>query len=234
MANPMTIEKDSEFFISIAKSGVHSFLMLGVMKNGNPELLAKVGKSNLIDKDFGTSCAQQFTMFGKAVGTRTEALLVDEGLGDDQDLTISYQAYSINYKQYLECLAMIRDIQKDQLEHYKGRAQPVGEYRKLSYPEKGVRKLRAGIWCYVPKSEDIPSGKITLDLDTVDTFSPESTNKDEQSRQSIIQGAKEIKALNTCRTTARSILNYILGYSPNIPALFAIGLSYKTKLGKES
>ena len=52
----------------------------------------------------------------------------------------------------------------------------------------------------------------------------------ETARHEIIDGANNLHASNTCRTTARSLLNYTLGYSPQVPALYAIGLDYKTKL----
>lgn len=47
------INNKSEFFISIAKAGIHSFIFLGVIVNGQPETLATAGKVNLIDRVFG-------------------------------------------------------------------------------------------------------------------------------------------------------------------------------------
>ncbi|KTC85295.1 hypothetical protein [Legionella cincinnatiensis] len=227
---PITVDKDSEFFITIAKEGIHSFIMLGVMVDDKPQLLARVGKGNLIDPSFGTSCGKQFTMFGKAVGTHTEASLMDEGLSDNENVTsdISYQSYSITYEQYLEFLALTKEIHNEQLEHYKNRELPNVKYRELTYPQKGVHKLRSGINCYLPTQEE--SGKITFEYKSINTFQPQHVNDNQPLHQEIISGAKEIKASNTCRTTARALLNYTLHYPPDVPALFAIGLDYKTKL----
>ncbi|QEY52723.1 hypothetical protein [Legionella longbeachae] len=226
----ITVNKDSEFFMTIAKEGVHSFIMLGVMVKDTPQLLARVGKGNLIDPSFGTSCSKSFTMFGKAVATRTEASLMDEGISDDEDATsdISYQSYSITYEQYLEFLALTKNIHEEQLDHYKEREVPNVAYKELTYPQRGVYKLRAGIKCYIPTQDE--AGKITFQYESIKNFQPPMVNDNQPLQQEIISGAKEIKASNTCRTTARALLNYTLHYSPDVPALFAIGLDYKTKL----
>lgn len=219
----IVVTKKSEFFITIVKNGMHSMLMLGVMVNGKPKLLAKVGKGNVIDKDFEHS----LTLFGKILGSHSDASLMDEG-HDTRDSDISYQAYSITYEHYLEFLAITRDIHQDQREFYKERKVRNVPVKKLTYPERGVFNLREGIKCYIPAEES--SGQITLKHQKVDTFAKASTFNNEQIRQGIIDGAREISASNTCRTTARDILNYTLQYSPHVPALFAIGLDYKTKL----
>lgn len=221
--------KKSEFFITIAKKGIHSFVMLGIWVDGKPEILAKVGKGNVIDKDFGTSCSNKFTLFGKIVGSHSDASLMDEGR-DTSDSDISYQAYSITYEHYLEFLAITRDIHRDQLEYYKKRKVPNVPVKKLTYPERGVFWLRQGIKCYIPEEE--PSGQITLRYQKVDTFDKASTFNNERTRQGIIDGAREINTSNTCRTTACDILNYTLQYSPNVPSLFVTGLDYKIKLIK--
>lgn len=227
----ITVDKDSEFFITIAKEGIHSFIMLGVMVDNKPQLLARVGKGNLIDPSFGTSCGKQFTMFGKAVGSHTEASLMDEGISTkNKDATsdISYQSYSISYEQYLEFLALTKEIHENQLKYYQERELPDVPYKELTYPQRGIHNLRSGIDCYIPTQEE--AGKITFEYKPIKTFEHECANDKQQIREEIISGSKEIKASNTCRTTARALLNYTLHYSPDVPALFAIGLDYKTKL----
>lgn len=224
------VDKESEFFIAIAKKDVHSFIMLGVVVDGKPKLLAKVGKGNIIDKSFGTSCTQQFTLFGKMLRGHSDALLIDEGIGSSNQFpVISYQAYAISFEQYLEFLAITKDIHQDQLELYKDRANPVGEDKKLTYPERAVLKLRKGIYCYLP-DEEISPGKIALTYQEIGAFKKEGIHDDKLIRQDIIDEAKEINTYNTCRTTARSILNYTLHYTANVPALFALGFDYKTIL----
>ena len=172
------------------------------------------------------SCGNQLTMFGKAVGSHTDASLMDEGIKDEGGFSdISYQAYSITYEQYVEFLALARDIQKDQREYYKGRVDPDKEYRNLSFPEKGVRKLKNGINCYIPEPEN--SGQITFNYRGINTFGNENTNDNNKFRQDIIDGTKELKASNTCRTSARSILNYTLHYYQMFLPYLLLGLIIK-------
>ncbi|HHI9467535.1 TPA: hypothetical protein ACU9KK_002566 [Legionella anisa] len=231
MGRPIVLvaNKKSEFFITIAKKGIHSFVMLGVMVDGKPELLAKVGKGNVIDEDFGISCTNQFTLFGKILGSHSDASLMDEG-EDNRNSDISYQAYSITYEHYLEFLAITRDIHEDQLKYYKERKVRNIAVEKLTYPEKGVYFLRRGIKCYIPEKEH--SGQITFRLQNVDNYGKASTFNNKQIRDGIIDGAREINPSNTCRTTACDILNYTLQHSPKVPAFFTFGLDYKTKLVK--
>ncbi|WP_454781752.1 hypothetical protein [Legionella sp. WA2022007384] len=224
------VDTESEFFIAIAKHDVHSFIMLGVVVDGKPKLLAKVGKGNIIDKSFGTSCVQHCTLFGKMLGSHSDAVLLDEGLESTIYFSeISYQAYAISFNQYLEFLEITRDIHKEQLEFYKHRADPVGDYKNLSFPERGVYKLRKGIHCYIPEEEKAP-GAITFNYQEIGTYKKESTHDDKRVRQNIIDESKEIHSSNTCRTTARSLLNYTLHYPANVSRLFTIGLDYKTIL----
>ncbi|KTD44352.1 hypothetical protein Lpar_0438 [Legionella parisiensis] len=226
MSGPdIVVTKKSEFFITIVKNGIHSLVMLGVMVDGKPELLAKVGKGNIIDKDFGSS----LTLFGKILGSHSDASLADESR-DTRDSNISYQAYSITYKHYLEFLAITRDIHQDQREFYKKRKVPNVPVKKLTFPERGVFNLREGIKCYIPVEKS--SGQITLRHQKVDTFAKACTFNNEHIRQGIIDRSREISASNTCRTTAYDILNYTLQYPPRVPALFVMGLDYKTKLVK--
>ncbi|PWY54364.1 hypothetical protein DGG96_17650 [Legionella qingyii] len=69
-----------------------------------------------------------------------------------------------------------------------------------------------------------------LKYQEIGTFKNESIHDDKLIRQDIIDEAKEINTSNTCRTTARSILNYTLHYTANVPALFALGFDYKAIL----
>lgn len=230
MPRPITVNKDSEFYIAIAKEGVHSFLMSGVMMDGKAIPLARVGKSNLIDPSFGTGFRDQLRMFGKVAGSHSQAMLMDEGIEEEPDYNpnISYQAYSITYEQYLEFLRMIKEVHEQQLQYYKDRVLPDKNYKELSFPEKGLYKLRSGLKCYIP--EESSSGQVKLAYKAVQQYQPSELPDQEHVRQHIVSDASEIRIANTCRTTARSILDYVLGYSPDVPALFAIGLDYVTKL----
>lgn len=231
MPSDIVVDEKSEFFITIVKEGIHSFIMLGVVVDGKPLPLARVGKGNLIDKSFGTGLGSQLTMFKKVVTSGTDASLMDEGVDTDESFVsdVSYQAYAITFKQYLDFLVITREIQQAQRQYYQDRIQnDSGEvYSNLSYPEKGVRKLILGIKCYVPIQQD--EGKITFQYKPIDTFAC-SAHGEQAVRKGIIQDASVLHSSNTCRTTARSLLNYTLNSSPHVPALFAVGLAYQTKL----
>jgi len=204
--------------------------MLGVVVNNKPELLARVGKHNVIDQGFGVSCGKQSSMALKAFWSHTNASLVDEGIDEIKGFSpdISHQSYAITYEQYLEFLAMTREIHLAQLERYKERKLPSADYKALTYPQKGVYLLRNGIKCFTPTKEE--SGKVTFEYKQITTLEQKDDAHDKQLQKDIISGANVIKVSNTCRTTARALLNYTLHYSPNVPAFFAIGLDYKTKL----
>lgn len=224
MSKTLTVNQKSEFFVSIAKQGIHTYLMLGVIDNHKPITLAKIGKSNLIDQDFDISCTSQFGLFKKELVTHTDAAIVDERLNENQN--VNYQAYSITYQQYLDFLHMLKMIHLDQLSHYQPRILDEEKaFAELTYPEKGVYKLRQGIQCFIPTQ--VISEQIQFQYQDIKSFN-ESLNLDKKP-QEIISGAKQLSATNTCRTTARSILNYVLGYSPKVPELFLMNLDYHMK-----
>lgn len=224
MLDNLIVNPNSEFFVSIVKNGIHSSLILGVMVDNQAITLAKVGKSNLIDQGFDTSCAGQFSLFKKELVTHTEAALMDEGV--NSNLGMNYQAFSITYQQYLDFLEMFKTIHLEQLNHYQKRSFDVNkDYGDLSFPEKGVYKLRKGIKCFIPMLQE--SGQITFQYQDIKTFNGTAQNK--QKPQEMINGAKQLSASNTCRTTARSILNYVLGYCSNISEHFLINLDYHMK-----
>jgi hypothetical protein len=137
---------------------------------------------------------------------------------------------------------MTKAIHLDQLAHYKDREDVKDKpYHTLSFPEKGVRKLQDGIFCYMPfdadeevtsESEvlsDEDTQKLTLEYKNITQFQTIPVSKSDE-HQAIIDGAKELKFSNTCRTTARSLLNYTLGYQAKVPAFYAFGLDNQTTM----
>src|SRR5687767_8824083 len=92
----LTLSKNDEYFVAIAKQGIHSFMMLGVMQEGSPKLFARVGKTNDIDPNVNS----QVVMTTKALGSGTLARIADEGIirREGSVTPISYQAYAINYE----------------------------------------------------------------------------------------------------------------------------------------
>ena len=53
----MILDKKDEYFLSIAKQDIHSFIMLGVITQGNPKLLARVAKWIDVDPDISSAFA---------------------------------------------------------------------------------------------------------------------------------------------------------------------------------
>ncbi len=228
MQQPITVDKHSEFFICIAKDGIHSFLMLGVMDGKNPKLFARVGKGNKIDESFGTDFSQQLTMVQKALFSNTEATLDDEGITRRKPVDISYQAYSITYKQYLDFLKMTKNINIHQRNKYGAMVIPDKHSDDLTYSEEAVKKLRTGVSCYVPQNNE---GKDSITF-TYQTLNAEDSKQEEiiSQQKKIIQRASTLDVSNTCRSTALDLLNYTLGYTPDVATLFAVGLNYTTTL----
>lgn len=137
--------KDSEFFISIAKIGFHSFLMLGVMEVDTPKILARIGKLALE--------TAAYKLVGKAVCKFAKARIMDEGIGRKETYSpsMSYQAYSITLKQYHEFLELIAKIEHDQ---------------------KHNLNTYIPIMCYVP---DMSSGEqITFRYQEIDPLVPKN------------------------------------------------------------
>ncbi|WP_133126849.1 hypothetical protein [Legionella nagasakiensis] len=118
-------KEQDEFFIALAKKGVHTFVMLGVMQEGRPVLLARVGKFVIDDNQ---SCCR---LGGKLLFTGAKAELQPESLRLGGD--ISYGAYVISYRQYLQ-------------------------FTKLMSMAQGSQSIR----CYLPEREDDTTAVLTL------------------------------------------------------------------------
>lgn len=115
---PISIDlDDSQFFIAIAKKQTHSFIMLGSYKDNKvQELLCRAGK--VFDLKQNTEHqAKICSVFGALAGavfTSTAAKIQDEGLTRRKlgHQAITYQAYDISFKQYLEFIRLLESIQK--------------------------------------------------------------------------------------------------------------------------
>lgn len=109
-------KKSDEYFISIAKRGEHSFIMLGVVVNGEKKILTSVGKYvplgwNLVLLPF----------------THINSSLYDDRERQN-DSTINYSAYTISYHQALSFIALIEKIDDQQAIR---RTQKNKEYRSI-------------------------------------------------------------------------------------------------------
>ena len=208
--------KESEFFICIAKQGIHSFMMLGVVKDGSPKLLARVGKASDMDPDFSSKMKTGL----KAIGQGALARLADENYSRNEGskAVVNYQAYSINFEQTKQFLGLIAKIDNEQHKNPK-----IAEGIKLVFGETE----RAKIQCYVP-DEKPNEDKVTFKHKKISeceflTFT--GGNPSELSR-----GAQQIQASNTCRHTALNMVQAILGFVTDISKYFFVSPKHTTTL----
>lgn len=141
----------SDFFIALGQEGIHSFVMLGIMQNNKPKILARVGKTNAVDKDFGAGCKMAI----KGLFSQTEAELRKESL--HPYAKISYAAYTISYNQYLQFTTLMALIHRKESDGKKSNA----------------------IQCHLPVREVGTTTILQLtDIAQRDEFGPENTERE--------------------------------------------------------
>jgi hypothetical protein len=214
------LNKKDEYFISIAKQGIHSFMMLGVVKNGQPQLLARVGKTNDIDPDVSS----QFAMIKKAITTKTLSRIADEGLSRKKGsiADISYQAFAINYEQVKEFLGMIAEIEQRQLKNPEIAKGIQREYGSDGIEEKAIK-------CFVPVEEGKSVVKFELKKLKECEFLTTEEIKSKTSSE-IVSGVQQIHLNNTCRTSSKNIVEAILGFATDVSSYFFIAPKHQSKL----
>ncbi|MDP3704561.1 MAG: hypothetical protein Q8R24_01455 [Legionellaceae bacterium] len=113
--------KDTEFFISVGKQGLHSFIMLGAVPvDGKPELLVRVGKTNYDEFSQDPTFRDHMRVAGKAMTQKGSlARLADERptRKDSDEVVISYQAFDLTYTQLLDVFSLIQTIERDLANH---------------------------------------------------------------------------------------------------------------------
>lgn len=128
--NPdLLIGKNAEFFVALAKRGVHTFVMLGVMDEKNkPHVLTVIGKK--IEE--GNSCPSliQVLLGAKALFSGDR-----EGGKELQGFShsVSYAAYAISYEQYLQSLDLMNEMSPEKNHSF---------YQPLETVEKGGETRR--------------------------------------------------------------------------------------------
>lgn len=207
---PLVVNKGSEFFIAIGKQDIHSFVMLGVIKeDGTPQLLARVGKTG----DVGNACLVTATI--KAVGPGAPSRMQEEWIFGKTDKVIAYQAYAINYEQYKECLELISAMEKSQ--------------RKNPLIKNDAERDR--IECYIPTrgSDKSKNEQVILKYRKLSRVKF-STEKIQNMPEDTIKGVQELHITNTCRTTSINIIEAILGFKTTISKYFFVNPNYNTVL----
>jgi hypothetical protein len=226
MPGPIVLSKKDEYFLSIAKQGIHSFMMLGVVKDGEPKLLARVGKTNDIDPD----AASGLTMTKKGIGSGTLARIADEGVSrrDGSIANINYQAYAINYEQLKEFLGMISEIEKKQLENPE-----IQEGIKRKYGNDGIEDEE--IKCYVPVQENKDNDLVTFHHKKLKEFEF-ATDEELKAKVNIkvtpeiASGIQQIHINNTCRTSSKNIVEAVLGFATDVSKYYFVSPKYESKL----
>jgi hypothetical protein len=217
----LTLNKKDEYFLSIAKLGIHSFMMLGVVTNGEPRLLARVGKSADIDSCFPSIPGLMI----KLIITPALASLVDEKVIKKKRLAnINYQAYAINYEQVKEYLGMIAEIEKKQFQN----PEIVAGIKRV-YGDNAIED--EAIKCHVPIEENGDIVKFNLKKLKECEFLTTEEIKAKTSSE-IIAGVQQIHLNNTCRTSAKNIVEAILGFVTDVSDYFFISPKHQTKLIK--
>ncbi|STX28158.1 Uncharacterised protein [Legionella beliardensis] len=229
MPSKLILNKRDEFFLALGKQERHSFLMLGVVKDGNPILLARVGKTNDIDPDVES----ELKMTMKYLSSQTLARIADEGIARQHahETAIAYQAYAINYNQTKEFIEIIAAIEKKQW------ANPnfVNALQRIYKTQKEIASQ--AIEAYVPietsNRANLKSHEIVFKYKKLKecTFPPTIEQPvNLRSKNNIFVDTNQIHAGNTCRHSAVNIIEVILGFKTNISKQFFIPLRYKTKL----
>jgi hypothetical protein len=113
MPAPFSASKTDEYFISIAKQGRHSFIMLGVVVDGRAKLLGRFGKTRRNDPSCTEPCMYMFSEINAHL--RREQITQSD---PSHTRDITYSAYAITYQQTLDLIAYLKKINKQQcLDH---------------------------------------------------------------------------------------------------------------------
>jgi hypothetical protein len=214
-----------EYFVAIAKQDYHTFLMLGVVDKGVPRLFTRVGKANIdVNTPNPSNTLKKFLFDSdyKILGK-----MDDEGInrGPSYEEAISYQAYSLNFNQLKEFLALIAAIDKKQLENTQ-----IAEYVKKSRRRHNLQTdeeilAEQAICGYVPVDETNEQAvRFTFKKLTDCNFSTE------KAIDNVVEGAQYLRGDNTCRKTAIDMVEAMLGFTTDVPRSFLSEPKFATRL----
>jgi hypothetical protein len=217
MPDDFNVSTKNDFYIAIAKQGIHSFIMLGVtLDDGSHRLIARVGKTDNLDPDFGNPLKMALKEAQSIALTRLASEGISRPLNREQPI-IHYQAYAINFQQAQQCLELLHEIERTQLENDALNA----ALNKLKHEE------HKRIFCYIPTAE---GDKITFKYKKLEDAFKESPRSSSPKVAEIAMGAQQLNLSNTCRTTALSILEEILGFKTQVSTSFLVAPRYRTTL----
>lgn len=205
----ISVTKDSEFFIAIAKQEGHSFVMLGVSNNNSIDLLARVGKvyktnGNKINASMRCRFSSLF------IFSHAPARLTQEWLYRKENILfeINYQAYAITYEQVCSFLTLVKNIKED--------------HNKIEgYCSNNIRA-----YCPIEEKND----RVTFNFQGVSLENKIKNVKEVPNATEISEQSSKLCLTNSCRTTARSILEAVLGFNANISNNFLNSFRFKGAL----
>ena len=256
----MTLDKKDEYFLSIAKQGIHSFMMLGVVKEGQPKLLARVGKTDDITPVISSSSS--FSEIKKNVLSGNLARLADEGVSrrEGHIADINYQAYAINYEQVKEFLGMIAEIEQRQLKNpeiQNGIKRLIDKKQhsleaKTQEMEQKAKQMSGtelkNIMSEISRRKEL---RYEIEDEDIECFVPVQENGDvvkfklkklkeckfltteeikTKTSSEIASGVQQIHLNNTCRTSSKNIVEAILGFVTDVSSYFFIAPKHQSKL----
>ncbi|TAL64965.1 MAG: hypothetical protein EPN84_02440 [Legionella sp.] len=195
--------KTTQFFLGIGKTQWHSFVFLGIYEgNKVVSLLARAGKG--LDKNVNPNgfCANSWGFFFSEV---PGSILINENLHYNQKghLPVSYHAYDISYKQYLDYLRMMERLET-----------------------KGKQ-----FECYKPISYQ--ANQVELELTKNPMFNGFADSEKEKKNQDNVRASFARLSLgNTCRHSAINLVETVQDHSisPQVSSFFYFDLPCKTFL----
>lgn len=203
----INITPGDEFFLALCKSGLHSFVTLGVVLADQPDspiLLARVGK-----------CAMGSLFFNPRVIFQDELFCESETKRE-----ISYQAYTITAEQADQCVQLLSLIDQTQLKDKITRANFSNKEHPLITAFVSEDPDKEGIQCYQ---------HVILSRHNFPSFSEENGQK--RAATQVAHNAYRFNPLtNTCRHTALDIVEFILKFKTGISAFFLLSPRYKTHM----
>ncbi|MDP3705513.1 MAG: hypothetical protein Q8R24_06345 [Legionellaceae bacterium] len=137
----VTLDSQSDFFVAICKreKGSHSFIMLGVMQDGKPKILARIGKLPEFNQTATNAVAIKFAT--QAIFSYAKSELKNEKI--NLDFPINYSAYSIKYDTYLNFVELLSKVDSvGQIACYQPKTDdsPRDDSRKIRMSFKDVEK----------------------------------------------------------------------------------------------
>lgn len=215
----------AEYFVAIAKQDYHTFLMLGVVDEGVPQLFTRVGKKNIdVNTNHSSDTLKKFLFDSdyKILGKMDDEGIMREPICEE---TISYQAYSLSFNQLKEFLALIAAIDKKQLENTQI-AEYIKKYLRRHDLQTDEEILSNQAICgYVPVDETNEQAvRFAFKKLTDCNFSTE------KAIDNVVEGAQYLRGDNTCRKTAIDMVEAILDFTTDVPRSFLFEPKFATTL----